>query len=211
MVRPVEPTSQAIVDAAYILFWRKGFHRVSLDEIAAEADVTKRTLYYHFESKDALLSAVLEAQSKLAFAAFQTFGVNLIGSPEQIVEKLFAALSAWSAKPRWAGSGFTRLVIELADLPGHPAHEIARRHKGAVERHLAEVLARAGVDLPTERAREIYLLAEGAMSLILVHGNQSYASAAAEAAKRLLQDSANLPVAKSQMLTSAGFSRAAEG
>jgi hypothetical protein len=37
-------------------------------------------------------------------------------------------LSGWaSSTPRWSGSGFTRLVVELADLPGHPARAIARR------------------------------------------------------------------------------------
>ena len=114
-----------------------------MDEIAAAATVTKRTLYYHFESKDALLAAVLEAQHHLALAAFRTFGDQLGGSPEQIVETLFRDLAVWSDKPRWAGSGFTRLVIELADLPGHPARTIARRHKALLEEHFAEVLAKA--------------------------------------------------------------------
>lgn len=182
-----QSTAHTIIDAAYVLFRRRGFHRVSLDEIADAADVTKRTLYYHFESKDALLSAVLEAQSAMELAAFQTFGVQLTGAPQDIVEKLFAELSIWTSKPRWAGSGFTRLAIELADLPGHPAHEIARRHKATLESHLTDLLARAGASSPEERAREIFLLAEGAMSLILIHRDQRYAAAAAEAAKKLLK------------------------
>jgi len=36
------------------------------------------------------------------------------------------------------------------------------------------------------RARELWLLAEGAIVLILIHGDRSYASAAAEAGKKLL-------------------------
>jgi hypothetical protein len=39
---------------------------------------------------------------------------------------------------------------------------------------------------PSDRAREIQLLAEGAMVMILIHGDQSYADTAAAAAKRLL-------------------------
>ena len=57
MPRSSAPTRQAILDAAYGLFRRKGFVRVSMDEIAASAAVTKRTLYYHFTSKDLLLAA----------------------------------------------------------------------------------------------------------------------------------------------------------
>ena len=77
-------------------------------------------------------------------------------------------------------------MIELADLPGHPARTIARRHKALLEAHLAKLLARAGVRRPRDRTREIWLLSEGAISCILVHGDRGYAAAAARAAKRLI-------------------------
>jgi AcrR family transcriptional regulator len=185
--RSAGPTRQRILDEAYRLFRRKGYSRVSMDEIAAATTVTKRTLYYHFTSKDSLLAAVLDTQHRLALAAFRTFGDSLSGAPEAIVDGLFNQLAVWADKPRWAGSGFTRLVIELADLPGHPARTIARRHKALLEQHLAEVFAKAGLQEPRERAREIWLLSEGAISLILVHGDRGYAAAAAKAAKRLIQ------------------------
>ena len=60
---------------------------------------------------------MLEAQHELALAAFKTFGDRLSGSPEAIVDAMFEDLAVWSDTPRWAGSGFTRLVVELADLP----------------------------------------------------------------------------------------------
>jgi len=184
--RASEPTRRRILDAAYALFRRKGFTRVSMDDIARAARFTKRTLYCHFNSKDALLAEVLEAQHALALAAFQSFGDRLIGSPQRMIDTLFSDLAVWADTPRWAGSGFTRLVIELADLSGHPARRIARRHKAMIEEHLAEVLAKANVPAARERAREITLLSEGAISLMLVHGDRRYAAAAAEAAKSLL-------------------------
>jgi AcrR family transcriptional regulator len=157
-----------------------------MDEIAAATTVTKRTLYYHYESKDSLLASVLEAQHRLALEAFRTFGESLSGSPEEIIEGLFGQLAVWADKPRWTGSGFTRLVIELADLPGHPARLIARRHKAMLESHLADLLEKTGVDSPRVLAREIWLLSEGAISLILVHGDRGYSAAAAAASKKLL-------------------------
>ncbi len=187
MPRSSAETRKRILDAAYRLFRRQGYSRVSMDSIAGATRVTKRTLYYHFQSKDQLLAEVLEAQHNLALAAFRTFGDRLTGSAEAIVENLFRELAVWADKPRWAGSGFTRLVIELADLPGLPARLIARRHKALLEGHLAELLARSGVGRAKEVAREIWLLSEGAISLILVHGDRSYAEAAARAAKRLLR------------------------
>jgi AcrR family transcriptional regulator len=187
--RSGEHTRQRILNAAYRLFRQKGFSRVSMDEIAAATRVTKRTIYYHFVSKDALLAAVLEAQHHLAVAAFKTFGDRLDGSPEAIIDAMFNDLAVWSDRPRWAGSGFTRLVVELADLPGHPARSIARKHKAVLEEQLAAVFARAGLASPRDRAREIWLLCEGAISLILVHGDRRYAIAAAAAAKRLISAS----------------------
>jgi AcrR family transcriptional regulator len=184
--RSPEPTRKRILDAGYALFRRRGFARVSMDDIAAAAKLTKKTLYYHYESKDDLLRAVLETQHEFALAAFRTFGDRLAGSPADIVDTMFHDLAVWADTPRWAGSGFTRLVVELADLRGHPARVVARRHKALLETQLADVLARANVPAPRERAREIWLLSEGAISLMLVHGDRSYAAAAARAAKRLL-------------------------
>jgi AcrR family transcriptional regulator len=185
--RSAEQTRKRILEAAYKLFRSHGYGRVTMDEIAAAARLTKRTLYHHFESKDQLLADVLQVQHDLALQAFRSFGDRLSGSPEAIVEGMFRDLAVWSDKPRWAGSGFTRLVIELADLPGHPARLIARRHKAQLERCFAELLARSGVERPVELARAIWLLSEGAISLILIHGDRGYSTAASEAAKTLIR------------------------
>ena len=72
-------------------------------------------------------------------------------------------------------------------VPGHPARGVARQHKTATERWFAELLARAGVRSSLQRGREVALLMEGALSLILIHGDVSYAEAAASAAKRLVK------------------------
>jgi AcrR family transcriptional regulator len=184
--RVPELTRKRIVEAAYGLFRRHGFRRVTMDEIAAAAGLTKRTIYHHFESKDRLLADVLEAQHELALQAFQSFGDRLTGSPEAIVEGMFHEIAVWADRPRWSGSGFTRLVIELADLPGHPARLIARRHKAKLERCLAELLAQSGVERSDELARAIWLLSEGSISLILVHGDRGYSAAASAAAKTVL-------------------------
>jgi AcrR family transcriptional regulator len=186
MPKSRDQTRLRILQAAYVLFRQRGFTRVNVDEIAAAAKITKRTLYSHFVSKDTLLADVLEAQHDLAFSAFQTIGRKLSGTPEAIIDAFFGELDIWSAKPRWTGSGFTRLVVELADLPGHPARKVAKRHKALLEGQLADALAKAGVAGSKELARELWLLAEGAMVLILIHGDRSYASAAAEAGKKLV-------------------------
>jgi hypothetical protein len=93
----------------------------------------------------------------------------------------------WSTRPDFAGTGFTRFVIELADLPGHPARVIARRHKALLEAQLADVPKRAKVPLAERRARELMLLSEGAVVMLLTHRDRRYVAAAAKIAKQLVQ------------------------
>lgn len=181
-----DDTRRRILDAAYGLFYRSGFGRIGVDEIAAAAGVTKRTLYYHFESKDELLEAVLEQQSELAAARLLKRRLRYSGSADRMLATLFSDLVEWSLKPGWTGAGFTRLVMELADLPGHPARAVASRHKLATQAWWADLLRIAGVPSPASRARELMLLMEGAMALILIHGDRTYADDAARAAKRLI-------------------------
>ena len=181
----VSATRRRIIDAAYGLFYRGGFARTGVDDIAAAAGVTKRTLYYHFSSKDALVAAVLEIQDELVLAQIHSWAQHVKGDSSEAVEKLFSEFAAWARKPRWRGSGFTRAAMEFAHLPGHPARMAARRHKARIERWLADRLGMG--DRSPQLARQIVLLLEGCHSLILIHGDPSYADAAAEAARLLVE------------------------
>jgi AcrR family transcriptional regulator len=185
---------RTILTCAYRLFHRHGFNRVSMDEIASAAHVTKRTLYYHFRSKDDLIAAALEHQHALAVATFRTWTDRISRKPEAIVTSLFSELRNWAAERNFFGSGFTRVAFELAEMPGHPARTIARRHEQMIEELLAQLLLSAGVRSARRRAKQIYTLLEGAAAMMLVHGDRSYASAAAEVAKLVLVDQA--PVKK---------------
>jgi len=53
---------QAVLDAAKRLFPQFGFDGVSMEAIAAEAGVSKLTVYSHFGDKDALFSATIRAK-----------------------------------------------------------------------------------------------------------------------------------------------------
>lgn len=53
-------TRAAIVQAAQDLFGRRGFAATSIDDIAAQAGVSKGAVYHHLASKEALFEVVLE-------------------------------------------------------------------------------------------------------------------------------------------------------
>jgi len=58
-VRLTDRKRDAIVQAAIVEFRANGFEATSVDKVAARAEVSKRTLYNHFPSKDELFAAIL--------------------------------------------------------------------------------------------------------------------------------------------------------
>ena len=130
---------------------------------------------------------MLENQHAMAFASFQTFGRKLSGGPEAMVRGFFRELRKWFSKPGFAGSGFHRLAMELADLPGHPARRIASKHKNLLEGHLVEVLAKAGLVNAEKHGRQIWVLSEGVIALAVIHADKNYCSAAEDAALALIR------------------------
>jgi AcrR family transcriptional regulator len=55
-----DPTRQRIVDAARVHFFNHGFRSVTMDDLAEELGISKKTLYAHFPGKFDLLEAVLD-------------------------------------------------------------------------------------------------------------------------------------------------------
>lgn len=174
MPRSSEKTISAILDAGFRLFFKKGFARVSMDDIASAAGVTKRTLYYHYTSKDALVGAVLDQQNEQSIAAFRNWTAPNTPEPDVFIAGLFAQLSQWAQKPGWTGSGFTRLSMELADLPGHPVRKASQRHKSALVLWLSDELSSRGISAPKRIAEQIVVAMEGAVVLTLIHGDPEY-------------------------------------
>jgi AcrR family transcriptional regulator len=187
MPRQATDTKRRIIDAAYELFYKGGFARASVDDIAEAAGVTKRTLYYHFDSKNTLVGAVLDAQHELVLSRIERWAEHASGNTSAMLDGLFAEFANWARQPGWRGSGFTRAAMELAHLPGHPGRIAARRHKTLVESWFADQFSRNGVADARGLARQIMLLIEGCHTLILIHRDPSYADAAAQAAQRLVR------------------------
>ncbi|MCA0869548.1 TetR/AcrR family transcriptional regulator [Seohaeicola saemankumensis] len=178
-------TKGKILKSAYTLFRKEGFTRVSVDAIANRAGVTKRTVYYHFQSKDDIVADVLTDQHEYLLRQFQEWAGSAEQTPVQLVQNLFARLYQWAEGTPFLGSGFTRIATELADRPGHPARQAASSHKALVEQWLADRLAKAGHINPKSTARSIVTLIEGSMILALIHGETEYIETAGRAACEL--------------------------
>lgn len=185
-----QDTRSRIVEAAEALFYEHGLRSVSVDAIAERAGVTKRTLYYHFDSKDALIAAYLEMRDRSTVERYRGWlGDSALPMPERIV-MMFASLADHAGKPRWRGCGFTRAAVELAGQPGHPAVQMAAKHKRRFEAWLEHEFRSDGMAEPQRLGRQVALLIEGAIAQMLIHGDVSFALAAGEAAATLISGSA---------------------
>lgn len=187
MPRSSLQTRRRILDHAYRLLYKEGFQRTSVDAVADAAGVTKRTLYNHFESKDALIAAVLKAQTELALVEIRRWCDDGAATPVMLIHQVFKKLRQWARSPGWRGSGFTRAAMELAWAPGHPARRAAAAQKQAIETVLTEVLSEAGATNPSHLSQEIVLLIEGSNALRLIHGNEIWYDVAERTALALAQ------------------------
>jgi AcrR family transcriptional regulator len=186
MSRTVVPTRERIVGAAAKLFYAEGVRAVNLDAVAAAAGLTKKTLYYHFRSKDDLVAAYLEARDQPNLALFRQWFEAAPGDVAAKTRALFRKLVLAARHPKWRGCGFLRTSAELAAMPGHPAIRIGAAHKKKFEAWMAEVFAAQKLAQPAQLARAVVLLLDGGFATVLLHRDPAYMEAAGDAAHALV-------------------------
>lgn len=190
MPRDAGKTRKAIIDAAGRLFYGEGIRAVSVDTVAEKAGVTKKTLYYHFASKDELIAAYLESRDQPALDLFRRWYDETDGSVAEKVGGMFERFAEMADKPQWKGCGFLRTTAELAAFPGHPAVAAGARHKKRFEAWLVEVLEGARVAQPASVARQVVVLLDGAAAVMLIHRDADYVRSAASLAEDLVKSAA---------------------
>ena len=186
MARDSTATRARIVEAAVDLFYGEGVRSVSVDAVAEKAGVTKRTLYYHFKSKDDLVAAYLEARDQPTLALYARWLDEADGPLAAKLEAMFRRLAQSTSHPKWRGCGFLRTAAELANAPGHPALQAGAAHKKRFEAWLSAVIAAEGRDDAPALARQIVILLDGAVSVALVHRDPAYVEAAGRVAAALV-------------------------
>lgn len=119
-----EDRRQRILAVAQRLLTRYGWRSTTLGQIAREAGVTPAGLLHHFESKEQLLHAVLEARDAHD-EAHQYDSSDLIEQVENVAER-------FRRVPELVGT-YIVLLIENID-PDAPLHDrLLHRHQAAVE------------------------------------------------------------------------------
>ena len=151
-VQQQEHTHERLLDAGRLVFLRRGFLAVTVEEIAAEAGYTRGAVYKHFGGKEGLWQAIIESRAEDLLLGLRAV-LDLVTSHEELVAALNPSIVLTDADAaRW-----TTVSVEfLAAIAGRPEHAAAvaalqRRHDHGVvallERHCQRLRVRPAVPL----------------------------------------------------------------
>jgi AcrR family transcriptional regulator len=87
--RRADTTRLQILRAASRQFARKAYSLVSLDDILADAEVTKGAMYFHFRSKHALASAIIEYRFESARVSVEELLARKLSALETLIDILY--------------------------------------------------------------------------------------------------------------------------
>jgi TetR/AcrR family transcriptional regulator len=165
-------TAEAIVDAAERLFYERGYHRTSIQELADEADVAVGSIYAHFESKSGVYLALVDraiAVDREYFAdAFSSEGAT----PDQMARASGAFVRFYRERPAlfrlfaWQGGPEDPSAEEVPAASkrlGARIEESIGRLSGVLERAIADGELR-NVD-PRATAKVMWAMLSGLMAL----------------------------------------------
>ncbi|WNV84600.1 TetR/AcrR family transcriptional regulator [Umezawaea sp. Da 62-37] len=155
---------ERVLVAATTLFQRHGINATTMEQVAAAAPVSKRTLYAHFPAKDDLMVGYLRHLSESG-ATLEAMLDRTDLSPREQLRWLFTIPDGTNAPIR--GCPFTDAAAEFPD-PESPVHRYALERKRRFPQQLAELAARLGAVDPEALGEQLAILADGAAGRAMV-------------------------------------------
>jgi AcrR family transcriptional regulator len=150
-------TRERLTRVAMALFLERGFEATTLDDIASAADISRRSFFHYFASKEDVVFAWQEESTAALIAAVAARPAN--------ESMLAAAENAISAMVRQLEPREAMAMAQLKrDNPALQARDQVKYEK--LERALAEALGkRAGHKAERLQARLVAMIATGAMRI----------------------------------------------
>ncbi|MDP9024470.1 MAG: TetR/AcrR family transcriptional regulator [Candidatus Eremiobacteraeota bacterium] len=173
------PTADHIAEVAGRLFYSEGIHEIGVDRIAMVANVTKRTLYRHFPSKDHLLAAALRRESPLGIR-------ECLGPADYRVDEVFRQVVEFVSSPEFRGCPFINAAAQLPN-PLHPARAAIRETRERRRLWFRARVVELGALDPELLADKLMVLFDGALAGATIRMSVAPAYAAADAASALIR------------------------
>lgn len=167
------------------MFYASSISEVGVDQISERAGVTKKTLYYHFPSKEVLVAHCYAKRADMVLAKYQSWASGAATARGKIAA-IFSALRDYSSEPGFHGCGFLRAAAELASRRDHPVAEVVAGYKRGFEAWLSSLFAAEHCAAPERLAKQVLMMIDGCLAHIMFHRDPSYADTAAAAADTLV-------------------------
>ncbi|WP_089913405.1 TetR/AcrR family transcriptional regulator [Lentzea albida] len=166
---------ERILETSERLFRGQGIGGTGMDQLSAEAQVSKRTVYQHFGSKNELVAEYLRRHDPDTMP--EVFDRDDL-SPR---ERLLAAFD----RPRTVPPAevtplcpFIAAAVEIAD-PDDPGRRCARDYKMSVAARFTETARQAGAADPEQLGEQLALLLDGASARTRALGTETLPTAQA--------------------------------
>lgn len=173
---------EQILDAALELFYRDGFHATGIEKIRESANVSKKTLYNHFRSKDELILAVLRRRDEEFRNHFMRMTERLTTKPADRLIAIFDVADEWFKSKDFCGCMFINASAEFSE-PDNPCHIVCVEHKRLMYEYIKSIAQEAGAKNPGELSEQLNLLIEGAVVQAHVCGDKKVAQKAKKMAR----------------------------
>lgn len=187
-MKTLTPAARRVLEVAGELFYAKGIHAVGVDTIAADAGVTKKTLYDRFGSKEALVGQYLTQRDERWRAHVREVVAR---SPRVSHARrsllVFDALEEWMAKENSRGCGFVNAAAELPE-GDHPGRRAIQAQKQWMLGYFRELVT--GLRNPARLAESLLVLLEGATVAESLHVVPNAVANAKRLARQLLEAAA---------------------
>ena len=156
---------ERIVSAAAKLFYDHGVNPVGVAQICEVANVSKRTLYQHFATKEDLVVAAMSLLGEAWFNACTDSGSN---DPKERIAHVFKMVEPVAEKPDFYGCIFMNTSIELRGTKA-PGVEAVRELKAKLYEYFKQQAVLLGAAEPEVLAEQLVLLYDGCSAWIVMH------------------------------------------
>jgi AcrR family transcriptional regulator len=119
--------SDKVLEAAAQLFGQKRFHEVRMEDIAAEAEVGKGTLYRYFADKEELYLGLLDRASRQYLALIDAEVAKADGPGKKLRALVAAGYSFFDGQPH-LGPLIQRAEVTHVNSPWQPARDAFLAH-----------------------------------------------------------------------------------
>ena len=93
IVKEATERKNEILDAAAVLFMKKGFDNTSTNDILDAVGIARGTLYHHFKSKEEVMDALIDRQMEKILSAARQAAADLSVPVEERIIRTITALT----------------------------------------------------------------------------------------------------------------------